>query len=982
VLLARVLDASAPLCACVRKPALDRVGVDGRVFRRWPMRGWGPDGRTMLTLLRPSATGSGGAKAHNAVVRGVAYEREDELLESFSRAVRGLLEDGSLAEALDRLAEAAAGATGSDLVIVRTIAPEDGCLVARAVRSGSSALAAELEGSRLSLDGLDAEKVESYASSSNEGFPDAIRNVASRARAKIIGIHLARLGERIVATLELYRTSDTPFEERQRMLARLAAAHVGIAVRLEGAGRNELRPHGRSLPLELLGEALVAGADEAETAEQVVRLATLATGAVGAALWRVEADAPPSFLARYGFNGDAPDHGEGEEDVRAALADRQRALVTRRSAGDHGSGASVATIPLGEPPVGALQLYFDAEPDEGVLAILVPFSARAALALRRSRRVGLIATALRRSQTIIGVVSQAIAQLSLAHTLETAVERIAELTASGHVAVYLREGHRLTAAASRGLEGPHTDLAERLLELALGPFRGRGFLFIEDMRADPRLKGLEEGWEANAIRRALVVPLIVHDEVIGALAVYKSRPRPYREGEESLLLALSSQLAVAVENARLHERTKDLGEVLEATLDSERRSTRQLRGLYEISASFAESLSLDATLAAVTKTMVQLFDLDAAVIRMPGARGEVLESKAIYVGEPSLRETAERLLALPQPMDAPLARRLLRSGRPVLLQPGMADGRDAHRTLEPFLAQGGSAAVLPLATPGETLGTLTLLSLNPARPIERETVDVAMTVAGQAALAIDNARLYQQQKDFSETMQRSLLPSALPEVGGIEVGHVYQSAARVDVGGDVYDFLHLDDGRLAVILGDVTGKGIQAAADMAMAKFSFRALARMHPEPSDFLAAVNEVVLDEIETGKFITMLYVLLDPESSTVASASAGHPAARVVAPDGQVGELGGHGLALGIDSDQEYEVARDKLAPDTTVVLYTDGVIEARRDGELYGEERLDDLLRRRAELGPQELAEAVLAECKSFAGGELSDDCAVVCLRLTP
>jgi phosphoserine phosphatase RsbU/P len=980
--LALVLDARAPLCACEGKPALDRIGVDGRVLCRWPMRGWGPDGREMLTLIRPAATGSGSAKAHNEVVRGVAYEREEDLLESFSRAARGLLDDGSLAEALDGLAEAAAAATGSDLVIVRTIALEDGCLVARAVRAGSSALAAELEGSRLSLDGLDAEELESSTSTSNDGLPAAIRSVASRARAEAMAIYPVRVGERIVATLELYRASDTPFEDRERMLGRLAAAHIGIAVRLEGAGRNELGASGRALPLELLGEALVAGADEAETAEQVIRLATLATGAAGAALWRVEADSPPSFLARHGFNGEAPDHGEGEEDVRAALADHQRALVTRRAARDNGSGASVATIPLGEPPVGALQLYFDAEPDESVLAILVPFSARAALALRRSRRVGLIATALRRSQTIIGVVSQAIAQLSLAHTLETAVERIAELTASGHVAVYLREGHRLTAAASRGLEGPHTDLAERLLELALGPFRGRGFLFIEDMRRDPRLAGLEEGWEPNGIRRALVVPLIVHDEVIGALAVYKSRARPYREGEESLLLALSSQLAVAVENARLHERTKDLGEVLEATLDSERRSTRQLRGLYEISASFAESLSLDATLAAVTKTMVQLFDLDAAVIRMPSARGEVLESKAIYVGEPSLRETAERLLALPQPMDAPLARRLLRSGRPVLLQPGMASDRDAHRALEPFLAQGGSAAVLPLATPGETLGTLTLLSLDPARPLERETVDVAMTLAGQAALAIDNARLYQQQKDFSETMQRSLLPSALPDVGGIEVGHVYQSAARVDVGGDVYDFLHLDDGRLAVILGDVTGKGIQAAADMAMAKFSFRALARMHPEPADFLAAANEVVVDEIETGKFITMLYVLLDAESSTVACASAGHPAARVVTSDGQVGELGGHGLALGIDSDQEYEVARDELVPGTTVVLYTDGVIEARRDGELYGEERLDDLLRRRAELGPQELAEAVLADCKSFAGGELSDDCAVVCLRLTP
>ena len=432
--LALVLDARAPLCPCVRQPAFDRIWVEGRVVRGWPMRGWGPDGRTMLTLLGRSATGASGAKAHNAFVRGVAYEREEALLESVSRAARGLLQDGSLPEALDLLAEAAAMATGSDLVVVRTLSPEDKCLVARAVHAESAALAAELEGSRLAMDGLDSGEAESSTSSSDETLPAAIRNVAVRARAETMGIHPVRVGESIVGTLELYRTTDVPFEERERMLGRLAAAHVGIAIRVDAMGPAEGANRG-ALPLELLGEALVAGADEAETAEQVVRLATLATGAVGAALWRVEADAPPSFLARHGFNGNAPDHAEGEENVRAALADRQRALVTRGSPSANGSGASVATIPLGEPPVGVLQLYFENEPSEDDLALLLPFSARAALALRRSRRVGLIATALRRSQTIIGVVSQAIAQLSLAHTLETAVERIAELTASGHVAV-------------------------------------------------------------------------------------------------------------------------------------------------------------------------------------------------------------------------------------------------------------------------------------------------------------------------------------------------------------------------------------------------------------------------------------------------------------------------------------------------------------------------------------------------------------------
>ena len=118
------------------------------------------------------------------------------------------------------------------------------------------------------------------------------------------------------------------------------------------------------------------------------------------------------------------------------------------------------------------------------------------------------------------------------------------------------------------------------------------------------MAGLEHAVEESGVRRVLFIPLFVHDEAIGALAVFKKRPRPYREGEEGLLLALSSQLAVVVQNARLHEHAKELSEVLERTLESERRAARQLRGLYAVWQSFTESLSLEATLAAVAEAMV------------------------------------------------------------------------------------------------------------------------------------------------------------------------------------------------------------------------------------------------------------------------------------------------------------------------------------------------------------------------------------------
>jgi serine phosphatase RsbU (regulator of sigma subunit) len=204
------------------------------------------------------------------------------------------------------------------------------------------------------------------------------------------------------------------------------------------------------------------------------------------------------------------------------------------------------------------------------------------------------------------------------------------------------------------------------------------------------------------------------------------------------------------------------------------------------------------------------------------------------------------------------------------------------------------------------------------------------------------------------------------------------------VGGDVYDVLPLEDGRVAVCLGDVVGKGIEAAADMAMAKFTFRALARLYPEPSAFLARANDVVVEEIALGKFVTMVYAVLDPATGELACANAGHPPFRLVRPDGGVQALPGPGLALGIDAGQAYEEERISLPPGASVVLFTDGVIETRRDGDLYGEGRLDAFLAAAvsAELGAQELADALVADCRAFGGGELDDDCAVVCLRLAP
>jgi serine phosphatase RsbU (regulator of sigma subunit) len=895
-------------------------------------------------------------------------------LHALAQAALALGDARSLSEALQILAEATGGATGAEIVIVRVADEARRSLVTCAVVTNSAAVAAELEGSRLPL-----EDVPALEESTPERLPDGARRAAERVHAGAAVLIPVHLDGRVQGSLELMR-AETPFAEPELRLARIAAGQAGLVIRAFA------RPAGEAdseAVLGLAGEALAAGGDELRTAEQVTRLATDATGALAGLLWRRGPEAELELIASVGASGSA-------EPLVAARAAADRALVGRHAVSVEsvsalpGAATLSATLQLGQPPLGALQLLFgrDTEAGDVDLATLATFGVRAAHALRASMHARSVELELGRTRALLGVVGQAISQLSLAHTLETAVARVGELLEADRLAVYLREDDRLYAAAGLGLAGPHARLAERLLDLTLGPFRSRGMLVVDDVSADQRLSGVAGAAAEAGIEAAIAVPLLARDEVIGLLGVFPPSGRVLTENESALLAALAAQLAVAVQNAQLHERAKQLGEERERALEAERAASKQVRALYEISRSFAQSLSLEATLEAVAGTIVEILGVDVALIRMPDERREYLVPRAMRVSEPRVEEAAHSMLYRPQPFGALPIQRLfrLREAFAVTVESVTEIGPPATALL-PFLERGWTAAVLPIATPAEVLASLTILSMQPGSPVTQDTIEQATAIAGQAALAIDNARLYQQQKQFSDTMQRSLLPRSVPELQGLELGDAYESSAHVEVGGDVYDFMELGDGRLAVALGDVTGHGIEAAADMAMAKFTFRSLAREHPEPADFLQSANEVIVGEIAPGKFITLVYLLIDGMKGEVSAAGAGHPPPRIVGADGSVTALEARGLVLGIEPNQEYEEVRASLEHGSAVVLYTDGVIEARRDGELYGEARLDRLLGERRDLPAGELAQCVLDDCRVFARGELADDCAVVVVKRT-
>jgi len=874
-------------------------------------------------------------------------------LEALADAGRAAARGARLGDVLQAVVQAAQRLTGADVVLARIVDADRRDLVVRAVAGPSATLTVELEGGRLALDDLPPGEV------GLDLAPEQVIRLAERLDAESVLVLPVLVGEEVHGTVELFR-AEGGFDASALTAARLVAAQVGLAARAFGV--DEHRDGNRESPLRIAADALAAGSDTAHSSTHVLRLALELTGAERAALWSLAPDGSPKLDAAAGAAG------KGRHVPTVGVLQR-------------GSRWSV-TQQLGEPAFGLLELVFPPEvvPGSELVEQLSHFATRAAHALRAGTRAGRVEAELAQTRALLAVVGRANQTLSLEYTLETATEQLGELVGAERLAVYLLEDGGLTTAAARGLAGPHLVAAEALLELALGPYRARGVVRIQDASKEPRLAAVADALAEAGIESATALPLTVGDEVIGLLAVYPTGRSEPAVGELDLLSALAARFAVAVQNARLHEEATRLGGELEQSLASERAAARRLGALYEISRSFAQSLSLDVTLEAVVRTVVELLEVDAAVLRMPDPRREQLLPLALHVGEERLLAPVRSMLFRPQAFAGTRIQRLFRSGEPIVLDTATAhELGGSYALLVPFLEQGSTAAIVPIATPAEVLGSLTLLSVRPDHPIDESTIASAVAIAGQAALAIDNARLYQQQKDFADAMQRSLLPQFRPAVAGLDVGEVYAASAHVEVGGDLYDYMALADGRLAVVLGDVTGHGIDAAADMAMAKFVFRSLAREHPEPGDFLAAANEVVVGEIATGKFITMLYLLIDAQTGAVSVASAGHPPPRLVGADGSVAGIDARGLALGVESGVEYEETRAQLEPNGSVVLYTDGVIEARRAAEFYGQDRLDALLARRHALRAEDIAASVIQSARRFTGGELLDDCAVVVLK---
>ena len=303
-----------------------------------------------------------------------------------------------------------------------------------------------------------------------------------------------------------------------------------------------------------------------------------------------------------------------------------------------------------------------------------------------------------------------------------------------------------------------------------------------------------------------------------------------------------------------------------------------------------------------------------------------------------------------------------------VISTGRAAGADE---LDPG-AYGGSGPspvlVLPLLARGRSLGVLTMrIAAGPDwKPVISRSA--AREIAARAALALDNALLYERERDVSHTLQLGLLGGALPTFEHVVVASAYRpGSASLEVGGDWYDAFRLENGAIALVVGDVVGHGLEAAVAMGQLRGAVSALAQSS-SPAVLLERLDAFV-ETVPSAATATLAYVELDPETGAVRYACAGHPPPLVVSPDGRTRFLwDGRSAPLGSILGQERAGAEDRLAEGETLVLYTDGLVERRTAGIDAGLERLAEAARRRPPGDPR-LADEI---CDALVGGEAQED----------
>jgi serine phosphatase RsbU (regulator of sigma subunit)/PAS domain-containing protein len=447
-------------------------------------------------------------------------------------------------------------------------------------------------------------------------------------------------------------------------------------------------------------------------------------------------------------------------------------------------------------------------------------------------------------------------------------------------------------------------------------------------------------------------------------------PQPSGRPTRVLIIARETT-AQATARARAEaiaaERSRDLSRA--------RVTSARLRSLVDLAAAIASVEDLDALLYLVTGEAARLLGSDMASLFLLDERGDALVGRA-QVGMGDEVVLGLRIVLT----ESPEVNEVVRTGRPAV----HARADLVWGPQRPWIERYGirSYVAVRLGSPGRPLGVLFVNYTLRRRRFSRPELAFLETLTSYLSVTIERARLVSVLREAVTSLQAAVLPASFPSVPGLDAAALYRSASEVaQVGGDFYDLFALEGGRVAAVIGDVCGKGVAAARHTVRLRYELRTLLEEDRPPGRVLAAFNRRVQEEFVTDEYATLLLLVLDPATGAVSWSSAGHPPPLLTGATPRALAFAGS-LPVGLFPDASYQTARFTLPAGRCVVLYTDGVVEARNlERQEFATEGLEAAVPAVA-ASAAAVAEDVLKQVLSHSGGHLDDDAAVLVLRRQP
>ena len=764
---------------------------------------------------------------------------------------------------------------------------------------------------------------------------------------------LLAIGRQCGQAIERARLFEAERQARQRAtrLRELASALAGAA------SPGEVGKIGANTVVSILGSHRVTIGGLAPDGRSVEPIAVEGQPSAGEAHGAIPLDAPsPTADA---VNGGRTVLLGSPDDVERAYPDLARAL-------DREGDRACACVPLKASGacIGTLFVTY-AEPqgfDERQRAELQTVADQVALALERSLLQESHQEAVRLTSRV-----ERVRAVGEAMTPDLGVEKVADAilaeagealgSVAGGIAVATRDGNRLEFISRFGVPA---NVADSVSLDAAGPltesYRSGAAALIEgprDLRGTPAPGSSLLGEPVEAL---LATPISGRGRRIGVIGLRFDHEHSFSADELRFVEALAQEAGEALERARMFE--------------AEQRALKRAARLQEVTARLARAVTTEDAARAILRGATAGVGADSAAIALASDDGSALRLVPGTMSRGTLRLESPIEISV---NDRSVLAHVYRNGRalwmpsPDVWKARFEDGWASQHDL------GVCLYAVPIVAKGEAIGAMAVYFKQEREAPSAEDSELIRSFAHQAGVALERARAYEVEHEAAMTLQRNLMPEGVARAANVDADGRYLPATRgVHVGGDWYDILDRPDGTVAFAVGDIAGHGLQAAAAMGQVRSAWRALALSTTEPSAVLASLERFA-NGVEGAFFSTILTMLLDPSTSELRYATAGHPPALVIEPDGSTRFLeGGRSVPLGLPFDLPRAQAHERLTPGSTLVLYTDGLVERRDESLDIGLQRLADTAARSAGESLEALADALLA----LVADERHDDVALL------